>query len=282
MKKLTLIILTLTIMVSLAACNDNSDNVIVDTPQNSADTTTSSVDESESSSSSSISIKGVCGEDITAVDFLKEHSDQNFGDLPFLIYTYEGFGYYSPSDGSGGVKPDCESFNEEPFIERPTLNYQHIDVGDNISGLELISASGMLFDTDGEISLEQQELRFSGSLTLKGYLHLSVGDVLYSEEDDLLFYPSAEEWKNLPYNSKNCGTEYLGEDYDFYWCANAPVIHLGKVSDRYYSEITEVSNNPKEVTVTISDIVLRCCFTDMFFGDSSRRNSAVLDAIVFG
>lgn len=238
--------------------------------------------EAETSLSNGISMKGICGEDITVVDFLEKLSeDFNVAELTFSAYTYEGFGYYSPSDGTVGVKSNCEPFNEEPFIERPTLNYQRIDVGDKIGGLELKSASGTLFDTDGEISLEQQVLCFSGSLTLKGYIHLCIGDEMYCEEDDLLFYPSDETWKDLPYNSYNWNMEYLGEDYDFFWCGNVPVIHLGKVSNRYYSEISEVSDNPKEVTVTISDIVLKCCFTDMFFGSDSYRNSATLEKIIF-
>lgn len=99
--------------------------------------------------------------------------------------------------------------------------------------------------------------------------------------NDLLFYPSDEAWKDMPYNSLNCNFEYLGENSDFYWCGNAPVIHLGKVSDRYYSDISEISKNPKEVTVTISDIVLQNCFTDLFFGASSYINYAELDDISF-
>ena len=238
--------------------------------------------EIESSLSNGISIKGICGEDITVVDFLEKMSDTvNITELPFSAYSYEGFGYYSPSDGQVGIKPNCEPFNEEPFIEYPTPVYQHIDVGDKIGGLKLKSASGTLFDIDGELSLEQQELCFSGSLTLKGYIHLCIGDEMYCEEDDLLFYPSDEEWKDLPFNSYNWSTEYLGENYDFYWCGNVPVIHLGKVYDRYYSEVSEVSDNPKEVTVTISDIVLRCRFTDSFFGANSNRNSATLEDIRF-
>lgn len=155
---------------------------------NSADVTAS---ESGAYETTSFSLKGLCGEDITVADFLEEHSeDSDFIELPFSVYTFEGFGYYSPTVGKAGVKSPCEPFNEEPFIDRPTLNYQHIDVGDKIGGLELKSANGMLFDRDGEISLEQQVLCFSGSLTLKGYIRLCVGDELYCEEDDLLFYPS--------------------------------------------------------------------------------------------
>lgn len=240
--------------------------------------------EPESALNDGISIKGLCGEDITVVDFFEKISEKFSGsefEPAFSAYSYEGFGYYSPSDGTVGIKTHCEPFNEEPFIEYPTSNYQHIDVGDKIGGLELKSASGTLFDMDGELSLEQQELCFSGSLTLKGYIHLCVGDELYCEEDDLLFYPSDETWKDLPYNSYNRNLEYLGENYDFFWCGNVPVIHLGKVSDRYYSEISEVSDNPKEVTVTISDIVLKCCFTDMLSNAGSNRNSAELDDISF-
>ena len=240
--------------------------------------------EPESALSDGISIKGLCGEDITVADFFEKISERFSGselEPAFSAYSYEGFGYYSPSDGQVGIKTHCEPYNEEPFIERLAPDYQHIDVGDKIGGLKLKSASGTLFDIDGELKLEQQELCFSGSLTLKGYIHLCVGDELYCEEDDLLFYPSDGEWKDLPFNDHNWSTVYLGENYDFYWCGNVPIIHLGKVSDRYYSEVLEVSDNPKEVTVTISDIVLKNCFTDSFFGANSNRNSATLEDIRF-
>lgn len=236
--------------------------------------------ENETSLSNGIPMKGICGEDITVVDYLEERSEyMDTTQFSFSVYTYEGFGYYSPSDGKVGVKSN--TFNAVPFVNCSSPNYRHIDVGDKIGSLELKSANGMLFDTESEISLEQQTLCFSGKITLKGYIHLCIGDEMYCEEDDLLFYPSNETWKDLPFNSYNSNSGYLGENYDFYWCGNAPVIHLGKVSDRYYDEISKVSKEPKEVTVTLSDIVLNCCFTDMFFGAGSYINTATLDTIIF-
>ena len=267
-----------------AGCSNSSEIKPPNSKPPETESSNSTSSEAESLLGNGISVKGICGEDITVVDFLERVSnkfDVSILGPDFSAYSYEGFGYYSPSDGQVGIKPNCEPFNEEPFIEYPTPVYQHIDVGDKVGGLELKSASGTLFDIDGELSLEQQVLCFSGSLKLKGYIRLCIESEVFGQEGDLMFYPSDKAWKDLPFNSYNWSTEYLGENHDFYWCGNVPVINLGKVSDQYYPEISEISNEPKEVTVTISDLVLKCCFTDMFFGIDSYINSATLDNIIF-
>ena len=236
--------------------------------------------ESQQSESSVVSMKGVCGEDITAVDFIKEHPDLQLYRLPFSVYTFEGFGYYSPSDGKAGCE-SCEPFNAMPFINVCNLKFQRFDVGDEICGLKVTNASGMLYDEDGEISLQKQNICLSGELTLKGYIHLCDGDEQYCEEDDLLFYPTDGAWEGMPFNDLNVNFQYLGDDYAHLWCGNAPTIHLGKVSDKYYNRISEVSKEPQEVTVTISNLILNFCRANILSSQDDFMNFATLEDIVF-
>ena len=236
--------------------------------------------ESQQSEGSVVSMKGVCGEDITAVDFFKEHPDLQLYRLPFSVYTFEGFGYYSPSDGNADCRP-CEPYNAMPFIDAPHRKFQRIDVGDEICGLKVTDVDGMLYDKDGEISLQRQTLHLSGELTLKGYIHLCDGDEQYAEEDTLLFYPANGEWKDMPFNYVSVNTQYLGKDYENFWCGNAPIISIGKVPEQFRSQISQISDYPEAVTVTISDIILNYCMTDLFASQYYFTNFATLEDIVF-
>ncbi len=251
------------------------------TEESSADTASEdTAPESDTSESSVVSMKGVCGEDITAVDFIKEHPDLQLDVLPFSVYTFEGFGYYSPSDGNADCRP-CEPYNAMPFIDAPHRKFQRIDVGDEICGLKVTDVDGMLYDKGGEISLQRQTLHLSGELTLKGYIHLCDGDEQYCEEDDLLFYPADGAWEGMPFNDLNVNSQYLGDDYAHFWCGNAPTIHLGKVSDKYYNQISEVSKGPQEVTVTISNLILNFCRANILSSQDDFMNFATLEDIVF-
>ncbi|MCM1299373.1 MAG: hypothetical protein NC203_04915 [Firmicutes bacterium] len=222
-------------------------------------------------------MKGLCGEQIYAVDFMAEHSDDELGslELPFSVYTYEGFGYYSPSDGKVVAISNCDPYSAGELFDSP-VNYRHINVGDKIGDLTLESASGMLFLEDGDISLEQQALKFSGKLTLKGYVYVCKGDEMYAEEGNVWFYPADGEWKGLPYQRIQCDFGVLGENCDFCWLGDAPMIRLGSVSDYEFSELAEYSSDVREVTVTINEITLRNCFTDLFFGAGYYMNFATL------
>ncbi len=258
-KKIISLITACAIALSISACSDTAQE---DRP----------LGENE------VYINGLCGEKIYAVDYKaanSENEDWSLSDLPFSIYTYEGFGYYSPSDGKVNTISNCDPYDIETLFDSP-LNYKHIDIGDKVGGLTLESASGMLFLEDGKISLEQQELKFSGKITLKGYVYVCKGDELYAGEDEVWFYPADGEWKGLPYQRLQSDDGILGENRDFSWSGNAPILRLGFVSDYEFSKLTEYSNDVREVTVTISDIILNNCFTDMFFGAGAYMNYATL------
>ena len=73
----------------------------------------------------------------------------------------------------------------------------------------------------------------------------------------------------------------MGENYEFYWCGKASVLSLGNVSDYHIPELSEGGYSVRAVTVTISDLVIRDCFTDMFFGANYYVKSAIIDSIEF-
>ena len=228
-------------------------------------------------------VQGVCGEEITVTDYIAENIDKHpeFANFDFHIYVFDDFGYYSPSDGDVLYKYDCDPFGAIDEPKRSLVEYQHINVGDEICGLRLESATGMLFDEDGEISLEQQELYFSGSIKLNGFLYICRGDELYCTENEILFLPDDGEWSGLPYHYAQGDPRYLGENYEFYWCGKAYVLSLGNVSDYHIPELSEGGHSVRTATVTISDLVIRDCFTDMFFGANYYVKSAIIDSIEF-
>lgn len=237
--------------------------------------------ESQQPESSTVSMKGICGEDITAVDFFMEHPDLKIDGLPFSVYTFEGFGYYSPSDG----KADCRPIEELPSsVDNPDRNFQHIDIGDNVGGLELTNADGMLLVDDGKVELCKQKLYFSGSITLKGYVYLCKGNELYAEEDELWFYPADGEWEGLPFNDPiSYIWNFLGEDYDMGWYGRAPVLNLGTAPQRFLTQISEASDKVEEVNVTIKDVVLGSMIDDtgLFYHYDYTVNSASLQDMTF-
>lgn len=272
MSKRSVALIITPVMLLMAGCADTEQIV----SQQSDIETSESADEVDNSNK--VSIRGVCGEEISATDYSVELEDTDFD---FSIYTYEGFGYYSPSDGAVVCKYDCEPFGEIDEPEMSSVDYQHIDIGDEILGLKLERAKGMLYDKDGVISLEQQELRFSGSIELDGYVYICRGDELYCDENQILFLPADGEWNGLPYHYMQGDPRYLGENYDFYWNGKAYVLSLGNLSDYDFSELDKGGHSVREATVTISDLIICDCFTDMFFGAESYVRSATLDSIDF-
>ncbi len=147
--------------------------------------------------------------------------------------------------------------------------------------MRLESSTGMLFDDDGKISLEQQELYFSGRIELNGFLYVCRGDELYCTENEILFLPDDGAWSGMPYHYTQGNPRYLGENYEFYWCGKAYVLSLGNVSDYDIPELSAGGHSVRAVTVTISDLVIRDCFTDMFFGVGYYISSAAIDDIEF-
>ena len=229
-----------------------------------------------------ISVKGLCGEDITVTDCTEKYREMLPGvsNLPDSVYTYEGFGYYAPSDG----KAECRPVEELPSnVYNPDRNFQHIDIGDNVGGLELTNADGMLRVDDGKVELCKQKLYFSGSITLKGYVYLCKGNELYAQEDELWFYPADGEWEGLPFNDPISHPSYLGEEYDMGWCGHAPMLHLGLAPKSFRSQISEASDNIEEVTVAIRDVVLGSMIdnTDLFYHYDYTVSSATLEDITF-
>ena len=229
-----------------------------------------------------ISVKGLCGEDITVTDCTEHYREMLPGvsNLPDSVYTYEGFGYYAPSDG----KAECCPIEELPSsVGNPDRNFQHIDIGDNVGGLELTNADGMLLVNDGKVELCKQKLYFSGSITLKGYVYLCKGNELYAQEDELWFYPADGEWEGLPFNDPISHPSYLGEEYDMGWCGHAPMLHLGLAPKSFRSQISEASDNIEEVTVAIRDVVLGSMIdnTDFFYHYDYTVSSATLEDMTF-
>ena len=230
-----------------------------------------------------ISVKGLCGEDITVTDCTEKYREMLPGvpNLPDSVYTYEGFGYYAPSDG----KAECCPIEELPSsVGNPDRNFQHIDIGDNVGGLELTNADGMLLVDGGKVELCKQKLYFSGSITLKGYVYLCKGNELYAQEDELWFYPADGEWEGLPFNDPISYTSnFLGEDYDMGWYGHAPMLNLGLAPKSFRSQISEASDNIEEVTVAIRDVVLGSMIdnTDFFYHYDYTVSSATLEDMTF-
>ena len=255
------------------------------TEETSADTTSEdTAPESEAPTADGlISVKGLCGEDINVTDCTEHYRELLPGapNLPDSVYTYEGFGYYAPSDG----KAECCPIEELPSsVGNPDRNFQHIDIGDNVGGLKLTNADGMLLVDDGKVELCKQKLYFSGSITLKGYVYLCKGNELYAQEDELWFYPADGEWEGLPFNDPISYTSnFLGEDYDMGWYGHAPMLNLGLAPKSFRSQISEASDNIEEVTVTIRDVVLGSMIdhTDLFYHYDYTVSSATLEDMTF-
>ena len=274
---LLLIICVMSLLVT--ACSDKTESIPSENDTREIHIKTEEPIESAAENPFAVSIRGVCGEEIPVTDLIAENP--NLGGIDFSIYTYEGFGYYSPSDGAVVYKFDCDPFGEIDQPEMCPVDYRHIDAGDKILGLKLESASGMLFENDGVISLEQQELCFSGSIELNGFVYICRGDELYCDENQILFLPADGEWSGLPYHYMQGDIRYLGENYDFYWNGNAYALDLGNVSDYDFPELSEGGHSVREAAVVISDIIIRDCFTDMFFGAENYVRTAVLESIEF-
>ena len=223
MKKITLIILTLAIMASLTACNDNSDNVIVDTPQNSSDTTTSSGSEvgnnsGENSSSTSDSpetsvdpqtqalIDAFTLDSFTAPDgstvdkseAVYAYGSEESGTTLTIGYDFSYMRYAEPLfdttfDNPNLIDWDTLEFNTDIGFLVENTNYFKVKAGDTLENGLTVESAQYWIGTDGEVF--SSEIILNGELTLEGIL-LCFADIpeYIDNQGDLLFF--ADSTKN--------------------------------------------------------------------------------------
>lgn len=284
--------LALAFAITLTACADGEDDEQPSSTVSSEETSQTSQTEGSSEETTQekppvsipveddweIETKGLCGEDITVRDFFKDHPAAGEG-ISASLYSYDGFGYCSLSDGRADCRP-CEPYNAEPFIEPCDLKFQHIDVGSKLGELELASADGVISVDKGNVRIELQKLTFSGKLTMKGYVHLCQGNEPYAVENSVWFYPTDGEWEGLPFNDRSVNSQYLGKDRGHFWCGNAPVLDLGIVDKSFYSLISEAGDKVQEVTVTIGDLVLGYADSAFYIYSYSVNSAKLYDISV--
>ena len=228
MKKLTLIILTLTIMVSLVACNDNSDNVIVNTPQNSAGTTTPSNSESgdnsdENSSSTSDSpeisvdpktqafIDAFALDSFTAPDSSTVNKSEavyaagseESGVVFTVGFDFSYMRYAEPLFDNTFDNPDLFdwedtlAFNTDVNYMLENPNYFKVKSGDTLENGLTVESAQYWINTDG--SVFSSEIILNGELTLEGIFRCIKGNAEYIEKDgDLLFYADSNKNHFVP------------------------------------------------------------------------------------
>lgn len=233
-------------------------------------------------------INDLCGESISLeFDERMNKVMDNIGS-PSRFYVYEDFGYYVPSDGRVVYKhmlspsdyPDDETISR--MLDRS--NFQRINKGEELCGLTLKSAKGVLqVDENGETQLTRQWLDFSGSITLNGFVYIFADDedAGYFTGGDVFFLADKDEWTGLPFNERYMSRTQWGADSSFYWAATAPVINLGNLSDYDISSLSDNQGKISEATVTIGDLSLRNDLNDIAYSYNWDVNMSVIENIEF-
>lgn len=261
MKKLTVIILTLAIMASLTACNDNSDNVIVDTPQNSSDTTTSSGSEvgnnsGENSSSTSDSpetsvdpqtqalIDAFALDSFTAPDGStvnkseavyaggSEESGVTFAigfDFSYMRYAEPLFD--NTFDNPDLIDWDTLEFNTDIGFLVENTNYFKVKAGDTLENGLTVESAQYWIGTDGEVF--SSEIILNGELTLEGILYCFAEIPEYIDnQGDLLFFADSTKNHLIPV-ARGYGIDTTARwMYDnFAAIYDGQNIHFGNIND---------------------------------------------------
>lgn len=193
-----------------------------------------------------------------------------------MVYCeYDGFTYSVFSKGFYLDSAEHEfDFEEKKFKNLPVFMeaYQltRINVGDTFGPLTVSEASCTLMVANSEeiaqyvpfgIELSKADLKFSGEITLKGYICTATDFAKLTSPGDISFRPEKAEWENMPVIVYPDGYKVHGSSL-FYSDNNqvysdAPFFRLGSINTDY--DGIDTSAIPKDgtsarVEITITDI----------------------------
>lgn len=292
MKKLTAIILTLATAASLTACNDNSDNVVVDTPQNSSDTTTSSGSEDgnnsgENSSSTSDSpetsvdpqtqvlIDAFTLDSFTAPDgstvdkseAVYAYGSEESGITLTIGYDFSYMRYAEPLfdttfDNPNLIDWDTLEFNTDIGFLVENTNYFKVKAGDTLENGLTVESAQYWINSAGEMF--SSEIVLSGELALEGILYCVAENPDYvDEQGDLMFFADSTKSSFVPMpNSPIDFTEKWTDTSDnFAAVFDGKRIHFGNIND-VSVDLSDTFRNSSYVEAKITMKGVRVMYTE--------------------
>lgn len=205
----------------------------------------------------------------TDVDKFGEYP--NFGVAEYCepnLYIFSDFVYLSECSGESYNSYD----NPEKFIDgeaisvaddSKTSDYKQAFKGAKYGDLTLTETSVTYQQVKDKSYIVRQSASFDGKLTLKGYIGYNSGksEEPYTLKGEITFIPCGGEWHGLPIIF-NSGLSYWSEG-DFHIETSAPVLRLGVIDDYDFDVSLIPSDSVACVEVSISDIKLNYCDSDL-------------------
>lgn len=194
-----------------------------------------------------------------------------------VFCDYEGFTYgvYSKGNFLNSFDDEFDS-DERKFknvpTETPTYELNKISVGDTYGPLTVTEASCTLVPMKvdnpfpSDLCLIKTDLKYSGEITLTGYVRTSTYGEGYAEDGEIFLYLDEDCMSDIPYivYTKNENVHEYRTYFNEYFQTRTdiPWLRLGTVYDSAYSSldltmIPQRGSGVAHVKVTISDIEMR-------------------------